>query len=144
MADSKNAVGIAKQYFALLDAGSPALLDLLTEDVQIYFPKFGIGRGKQAFAEALTGIAGAIQSVEHPAESFVYIQQAERLAVEGRTRGVLKSGARWASGETPGGRFCNVFEFRGDLISRVHIYLDPDYAGEDRDRFLWGFEGRAW
>jgi hypothetical protein len=43
-----------------------------------------------------------------------------------------------------GGHFCNVFEFRGDLISRVHIYLDPDYAGEDQPRFLWGLDGRTW
>jgi hypothetical protein len=43
-----------------------------------------------------------------------------------------------------GGHFCNVFEFRGDLISRVHIYLDPDYASEDQPRFLWGLDGRTW
>jgi hypothetical protein len=134
---------VAEQYFARLDAGSPELLDLLTDDVQIYFPKFGIGRGKQAFVEALTGLGSIVQSIEHLTESFTYIQEANRLAVEGTTRGALKTGARWAAGETPGGRFCNVFEFRGDLISRVHIYIDPDYAGEDKDRFLWGVD-RTW
>ena len=41
-------------------------------------------------------------------------------------------------------RLCNVFEFRGDLICRMHIYLDPDYGGEDKDRFLWGEGGRKW
>jgi hypothetical protein len=31
-----------------------------------------------------------------------------------------------------------------DLISRVHIYLDPDHVSEDHPRFLWGLEGRSW
>ena len=42
------AVRIAKEYFARLDAGSAQLLDLFTTDAQIYFPKFGIGRGHAA------------------------------------------------------------------------------------------------
>jgi SnoaL-like domain len=137
-------VAIAKEYFARLDAGSPTLLDLFTEDAQFYFPKFGIGHGRAAILEAMTGMGGSIQSIEHPSDSFVYIPSGNLLAVEGTSRGVLKNGGRWAAGETPGGRFCNVFEFRGDLICRVHIYLDPDYGGEDQRRFLWGHTNRAW
>jgi hypothetical protein len=53
------------------------------------------------------------------------------------------SGKSWAGSETPGGRFCNVFKFRDDRISSLHIYLDPDYAGEDKGRFRWG-EKRQW
>jgi hypothetical protein len=30
-----------------------------------------------------------------------------------------------------------VFEFDGALISRLHIDVDPDFAGLDRDRFYW-------
>ena len=138
------AIRVAKEYFARLDAGSAQLLDLFTEDAQIYFPKFGIGRGRPALGEVLAGLGGTLQSVQHLSESFVYTHAGNRLAVEGQTRGVLKSGARWAAGETPGGRFCNVFEFRGELICRMHVYLDPDYAGEDTGRFLWGLEGRVW
>lgn len=137
-------VSVAKEYFARLDAGSPSLLDLFTEDAQIYFPKFGIGRGRTAILEVLSGLTGKIQSVEHASDSFVYIRSGNRLAVEGTTRGVLKDGVRWAAGETPAGRFCNVFEFRANLICRVHIYLDPDYGGEDKDRFMWGESGRSW
>src|SRR6266403_1544710 len=66
------------------------------------------------------------------------------LAVEGTTSGVLKDGQKWAAGETPAGRFCNIFEFRKGLISRLHVYLDPDYASKDEDSFLWGHEGRQW
>jgi ketosteroid isomerase-like protein len=138
------AVTVAKEYFARLDAGSAQLLDLFTEDAQIYFPKFGIGRGRSALLDVLAGLGGAIQSTQHPTESFVYTHAGNRLAVEGTTRGVLKTGTRWAAGETPAGRFCNVFEFRGNLICRMHVYLDPDYAGDDKARFLWGTEGRSW
>ena len=41
-------------------------------------------------------------------------------------------------GKTPGGRFCNVFKFRDGRISSLHIYLDPDYTGEDEARFRRG------
>jgi SnoaL-like domain len=137
-------VSIAKEYFVRLDAGSPTLLDLFTEDAQIFFPKFGIGRGRAAILEAMSGLGGRLQSIAHASDSFVYIASGNLLAVEGTTRGVLKNGVRWAAGETPGGRFCNVFEFRGNLICRVHIYLDPDYGGEDAERFLWGHDNRTW
>ena len=54
----------------------------------------------------------------------------------------LKEAIAWAGGETPGGRFCNVFHFRDGKIDRIYVYLDPDYGGEDRDRFLWGSDRR--
>ena len=139
-----SAVRIAGEYFARLDAGSPQLLDLFTMDAQIYFPKFGIGRGHPALLEVLTGLGGVLQSVQHLSDSFVYTQAGNRLVVEGASRGALKSGASWAAGETPAGRFCNVFEFRGDRICRMHVYLDPDYGSDDTRRFLWGMTGRSW
>src|SRR5712672_2802024 len=97
-------VAIAKEYFARLDSRSPTLLDLFTEDAQIFFPKFGIGRGRTAILEAMSGVGGrgGVQSVEHASDSFVYIASGNLLAVEGTTRGVLKNGVRWAAGETPG------------------------------------------
>jgi len=48
--------------------------------------------------------------------------------------GIL-NGKIWEGGKTPGGRFCNVFKFRDNLIISVHVYLDPDYTGEDEGRF---------
>jgi SnoaL-like domain len=119
-------VSIAKEYFARLGASSPTLLDLFNEDAHIFFPEFGIGRGRTAILEVMSELRGRGQGIEHASDSFMYIASGNLLAVEGTTRGVLKNGVRWAAGETPGGRFCNVFEFRGNLICRVHIYLDPD------------------
>jgi hypothetical protein len=33
--------------------------------------------------------------------------------------------------------FCNVFEFEGELIKRVHIYADPDFNSADAARVAW-------
>jgi hypothetical protein len=143
-APESKTVAIAKEYFKRLDARSPTILELFTQDVQFYFPKFGIGRGPSAILEAMTGIGGRVESVEHAYDSFVFIPSGSHLAVEGTTRGQLKNGIGWAAGQTPGGRFCNIFQFRDELICRLHIYLDPDYGGEDAARFLWGRTDRAW
>ena len=35
------------------------------------------------------------------------------------------------------GRWCDVFEIRDFKIQRCFIYLDPDYAGADTDRYPW-------
>jgi hypothetical protein len=44
---------------------------------------------------------------------------------------------------THAGRWCDVFEVRDFLIQRCFIYLDPDYAGLDTDRYPWlSAEGR--
>ncbi len=46
---------------------------------------------------------------------------------------------RWRAGqpEWGGGRWCNVFEIRDWLIHRAFVYLDPDYAGRDTERYPW-------
>jgi hypothetical protein len=40
-----------RQYFVRADSGRSDVLDLFTDDVQIYFPKFGLARGKACFGE---------------------------------------------------------------------------------------------
>jgi hypothetical protein len=137
-------VALTEEYFRRLDAGRPDLADLMTDDVQIYFPKFGIGRGKGVLAEIGMGLGGTVEAMEHDYRTYTFICSGSFVVVEGTTRGRMKNGKSWAAGVTPGGRFCNVFQFRGDLISQVHVYLDPDYVSEDAPRFLWGRDGRTW
>ncbi len=48
-------IAIAREYFRLGDAGDPRLMDLFHEDVTIYFPKFGLGRGRAALLEMTKG-----------------------------------------------------------------------------------------
>jgi ketosteroid isomerase-like protein len=137
-------VSIAKEYFRRADAGRADLLDLMTEDLELYFPKFGVARGRKAFAEMAAGMGGAFEWVEHDFSTYNFISTGSYVIVEGTTRGALKNGKSWKGGETPGGRFCNVFEFKNGLISRVYVYLDPDYTSDDAERFRWGRDGRAW
>jgi transposase len=40
-----------RQYFVRADSGRSDVLDLFTDDVQIYFPKFGLARGKACFGD---------------------------------------------------------------------------------------------
>ena len=136
-------LGTVQQYFVRADAGQASVLDLFTDDVQIYFPKFGIATGKAAFGELATGLLGSLKSIAHYIPDFKYVVGADSVVVEGTTHGADREGVEWSGGKTAGGRFCSVFEFRGPLIARMHIYLDPDYTGEDEARFRWG-KNRTW
>jgi ketosteroid isomerase-like protein len=128
---------IAAEYFRRADAGQSDVLDLFTDDVEVFFPKFGVSRGKAAFGELASGLLATLQSLAHDQPGLAFISSGTTVVVEGTTRGVTRDGTAWEGGKTPGGRFCSIFEFRGTLISRMYIYLDPDYGSADRARFLW-------
>lgn len=140
-ATAKSHVDIIKEYFRLMDAGAPEILELVTEDAEIGFPKYGVGKGKDAFQEMWSGFTDIVE-FNHQITNI--IDAGDFVVVEGLTQGRGADGRTWTGGSTPGGRFCNVFEFRGDLIARVHVYLDPDYLGDDEARFRWGRSGRTW
>ena len=128
---------IVKDYFERSDAGRfPA--DLFTSDFEFYVPKFGIGRGLKDFFElAEAMLARRVHSFHHR-DTLQFIDAGNKIVVEGTTEGLGRDNVRWCGGETPGGRFCNVFEFNDDdLIKRMYIYLDPDFTSADKDRFLW-------
>ena len=131
-----------RDYFRLADQGRREVLELFHEDAEIYFPKFGFGFGRQSLFEMVKGFDGALEFIQHDYDELTFIPAGDYVVVEGTSHGKL-SGKAWAGGETHGGRFCNVFKFRGDRISSLHIYLDPDYTGEDAPRFRWG-SNRKW
>jgi ketosteroid isomerase-like protein len=135
-------VSIARTYFELADQGRPEVLDLLHEDAEIYFPKFGIGRGRDSLLEMVEGFRGSLEFIRHAYDTLTFIASGDYLAVEGTSQGRM-SGKSWDGGVTPGGRFCNVFRFRDGKIASLHIYLDPDYVGDDEARFRWG-KARRW
>jgi ketosteroid isomerase-like protein len=136
-------IAIVREYFQFADKGDPKVLELFHEDATFYFPKFGIGRGRTSILDAMKGFEGVMEWILHDYDSLVFIPNGDRIAVEGTSEGRMVRGA-WKAAQTPGGRFCNVFEFRGDRIARLHVYLDPDYLGEDDARFYWGRGKRGW
>ncbi|SRR5712691_2247080 len=131
-------ISAAMQYFHRVDAADPSLLDLMTDDVQIYFPKFGVGYGKDAVRESARGFHAALRRIEHDFDRMNIMVSGDHVIVEGFEKGVMRDGTRWPVDGLSEGRYCNVFEFDGTLIKRVHIYVDPDFASTDRERLLWG------
>lgn len=123
-----------RDYFRKVDAKDPALLDLFTDDVEFFFPKFGLARGKEAMARFAARIAVEAAKLTHDIDGLMFTVDGDRIAVEGREWGVTADGRAWPDGEISQGRFCNVFEFEGALIRRAFIYVDPDVTSEDRRR----------
>jgi ketosteroid isomerase-like protein len=142
VANDQEKIKIAREYFTRADQGRPDILELFHEDAEIYFPKFGFGFGRNSFLEMVKGFEGVLEHIQHDYDRLNFIPSADYLIVEGTSQGRM-SGKSWTGGKTPGGRFCNVFKFRDGRISSLHIYLDPDYAGEDEARFRWG-KNRQW
>ena len=135
-------INVALEYFKRLDQGQSDILDLFHEDAEYYFPKFGVGLGRESFLEMANGFQGDLEFIRHDYDNFIFIPFANYLVVEGTSPGRM-SGKTWEGGKTPGGRFCNVFKFSNGKIVSIHVYLDPDYTGEDEARFRWG-KNRKW
>ena len=140
--NDQDKITVAREYFIRADQGRSDVLDLFDEDAEIYFPKFGFGYGRQSLFEMIKGFEGVLDYIRHDYDSLIFIPSGDYLAVEGTSQGKM-SDKSWAGGKTPGGRFCNVFKFRNERIISLHIYLDPDYTGDDKARFRWG-EDRRW
>lgn len=135
---------IVRRYFEEADAGRvPA--DLFAEDFEFYFPKFGVGRGMAEFGELAAGMLSALAAFGHCRDELTFLEADRSVVVEGATQGMDKAGVAWRGGTTPGGRFCSIFDFdRQGLISRMFIYADPDYAGQDTERFYWDRKAPLW
>lgn len=128
-------VKTVREYIRRID-GNDFPAELFAEGFQFYVPKFGIGNGLSEFMEMAEGFTTAYHGVSHVIDLVAECGNA--VLLEGRTSGQGVDGTAWRGGETPGGRFCSVFEIDGDgRIARMHIYLDPDYTSQDRDRFRW-------
>jgi hypothetical protein len=135
---SETRIELATDYFRKVDSGDPAILDIMTDDVETYFPKFGVGHGKAEFMELAKGLTGSLQSIRHDFERMKFHVAGNHVIVEGFESGVMADGTPWPVEGRSEGRFANVFEFEGHLIKRVYVYVDPDFASTHKERFLWG------
>lgn len=136
--EAQRRIAIVKEYFRKGDAGDATIIDMFSDDIELYFPKFGTRVGKQAVGAFVQGLLGHVQHLKHYQDDYTYICAGDVVVVEGWESGVLKDGTAWPVKGRTDGRFCNVFRFRGDQISHLHIYVDPDFAGQDESRFYWG------
>jgi ketosteroid isomerase-like protein len=137
-ASSDVRIAAVLEYFRRVDSGDTSVTDLMTEDVQFFFPKFGVGYGKPAVAELARGLFESLASLRHDMDRMHILTSGDHVIVEGFESGVTRDGVVWPDPKRSEGRFCSVFEFEGTLIKRHHVYVDPDYTSSDRARFLWG------
>ena len=135
-------ISVVRSYFRLADQGRPEVLDLFHEDAEFYFPKFGFASGRRSLFDIVKGFEGVLEYLQHDYDNMNVIPAGEYVVVEGTSRGKM-AGKSWSGGTPPGGRFCDVFRFRDERIASLHIYLDPDYTGDDEARFRWG-KDRKW
>jgi len=136
---------IATSYLKALDAGgvSPTtglgLFDHFAPDAVVYFPKWGIARGKDEIIRMFTDIGTTLKAITHHYDAFNwYMTGTNSFVVEGTSNGEHRDGP-WQADNPPwgSGRWCDCFEVADDRITRLFIYLDPDYAGNDVARYGW-------
>jgi ketosteroid isomerase-like protein len=113
-------------------------LDLFADDAQVYFPKWGLATGKEQISKFFIETGGTIKHMEHHYAQLNWVFSGDVVVCEGTSRGEHRDGP-WRAGvpEWGAGRWCDVFEIRDWQIQRVFIYLDPDYAGRDTERYPW-------
>ena len=133
---------VALEYLKAFDNGGvtstgSSILDLFADDAQVYFPKWGLANGKEQIGQLFTDVGGTLKGIRHDYADFNWVMtHTDLFACEGTSYGEHQDGS-WRAGITHAGRWCDVFEVRDFLIQRVFIYLDPDDAGSDTDRYPW-------
>ena len=135
---------VALEYLKGFDNGGVtssgrSILDLFAPAAEVYFPKWGLAKGRAQIGKLFSDVGGTIKSIAHHDSEFNWIfSGGDLLVCEGTSHGEHADGP-WRAGnpEWGAGRWCDVFEIRDDLIQRCFIYLDPDYAGKDTARYPW-------
>jgi non-homologous end joining protein Ku len=60
-------------YFHMADAGKSAVIDLFTDDAQMFYPKFGIANGKAQIGAFAQGLGRGIASLQHEFDRFTVL-----------------------------------------------------------------------
>ena len=141
---------VALEYLKAFDNGGVtstggSILDLFADDAQVYFGKWGLANGKEQIGQLFGDVGGTLKSIRHDYASFNWVFSGSDVVVaEGTSYGEHRDGP-WRAGvpDWAAGRWCDVFEIRDFKIQRCFIYLDPDYAGKDTERYPWLAERAA-
>jgi ketosteroid isomerase-like protein len=136
---------VAESYLKSLDAGgvSPTtglgLFDHFSDDAEVFFPKWGVAKGKEEVIKMFSDVGGTLKSIKHHYDGFTwYMNGTDSFAVEGTSEGEHRDGPWMADQPKWGaGRWCDCFTVKDGKITRLFIYLDPDYAGKDTGRYGW-------
>ena len=127
---------VALEYLKRLDHGGD-FFALFADDAELYFPKWGIAYGIDEIRKLFGEVASILKAIKHDYAHFNYVINGDTVVVEGTSHGTHASGTEWRAGVTHAGLWCDVFEIRDFKIQRLYIYLDPDYASADTQRYPW-------
>ena len=128
---------VALEYLKALDNGGAtssggSIFDLFAPGAQVYFPKWGVAKGKPEIEKLFGDVGSKLKSITHHYSELNWVfSGGDTIVCEGTSHG------EHADGPWHEGRWCDVFEIRAGRIERCFIYLDPDYAGKDTDRYPW-------
>ena len=142
--DNEQRKSVATEYLKALDNGGVtssggSIFDLFAPDAQVYFPKWGVAKGRQQIEILFLDVGSKLKSITHHYSGLNWIfSGGDTIVCEGTSHGE-HAGGPWHAGDPDwgAGRFCDVFEIRDGLIQRCFIYLDPDYACQDTERYPW-------
>src|SRR3954463_15308344 len=90
------------EYFKRFDRGGDVLA-LFAEDADVYFPKWGVARGKAEIERCFGDVAHLFTSILHHPEYLKMIVQEDVVVAEGITSGVAADGVSWRGGGAGGG-----------------------------------------
>jgi ketosteroid isomerase-like protein len=127
---------LAVEYLKRLDGGGD-VLELFAPDADVCFPKWGVARGTEEIGRLFGDVGRIIARIRHHCETVNIVVEEDMVVVEGTSDGTTADGVEWRAGVGHAGRWCDVFEIRDGAIQRCFVYLDPDYAGADTDRYPW-------
>jgi len=123
-------------YFEKVQTGAfdESYFNLFTDDVELYYPKFGFEKGKEGIRNLGKVIGKHLQRLSFDTAKFNYHMSDKAIIVEGVENGRTQTGEEWPDGTIAFGKFSSVFEFEGNLIKRMHVYVDPDFTSADSER----------
>src|SRR6266480_2501330 len=85
---------VALEYLKRLDRGE-GFFDLLADDAQVYFPKWGLANGRREIEQLFSNVAAILKSIRHDYAYFNYILQGNMVVVEGTSSGTTADGTPW-------------------------------------------------
>jgi hypothetical protein len=134
MGESQN-VATVRRFYDIADGRitgdfNQLMSDLFTEDVHIYRPKF-VGSGLAAMLSAGEGRA-FFRRIDHHADEFKITESGDRVIIEGTTEGETVTGIVCYGRKAVAGRFCSIFDFRGDQVCAMHVTLILTSAARTR------------
>lgn len=91
-------------------------------DVEIFFPQSGLLKGIADFQKLNEELVKSIRSLKHDIDNFIYTISENRVVVEGKESGTLQNNQSFIDN-----KFCSVFEIHDNLITRMHVYTDPNF-----------------